>query len=116
MTISTRRSRRFRSPVDQWLGLGPATHRYDVDRDLAVTVTDGTRLAATRYAPRGAAQGPVILIRTPYGRENRVWSHLLPRPFAARGYQVVVQDVRGPSTPAARSSPAGTNGPTVSRR
>ncbi|KQO64324.1 hypothetical protein ASF23_17360 [Curtobacterium sp. Leaf261] len=56
---------------------------------------DGVELATTRYAPRGQTRGPVILIRTPYGREGRLWSYLLPRPFAARGYQVVVQDVRG---------------------
>jgi putative CocE/NonD family hydrolase len=84
-----------RSPADRWLGLGPSTHRYDIDRRLRVPMTDGVELAATRYVPRGQARGPVILIRTPYGREGRLWSYLLPRPLAARGFQVVVQDVRG---------------------
>jgi putative CocE/NonD family hydrolase len=60
---------------------------------------DGTALAATVYRParNGSPAGgafPVILERTPYGR-RRLDLHLMGKFFAARGYNVVLQDVRG---------------------
>lgn len=60
-----------------------------------MSTDDGIRLLATRYVPSGAGRGPVVLIRTPYGRDDQTFSRLLARPLAARGYQVIVQSVRG---------------------
>jgi len=59
-----------------------------------VPMRDGVRLSTHVFRPAGVArQLPVLLIRTPYGKGNR----LLPgyRVFIENGYAVVVQDVRG---------------------
>lgn len=63
------------------------------ERDLQVPMRDGVVLLADRWWPEGVEGAlPVLLVRTPYGRrleesKARVW--------AARGYCVVVQAVRG---------------------
>jgi uncharacterized protein len=54
---------------------------------------DGAVLLADRYAPRGAQRLPVVLLRSPYDRNN-LWG-MLAGLFAARGYQAVVQSTRG---------------------
>jgi hypothetical protein len=55
---------------------------------------DGAVLRADRYVPEGRGDAPVVLMRTPYGRW-RLWKRLYCRPFAQRGYQVVIQSCRG---------------------
>ncbi|MEM7066835.1 MAG: CocE/NonD family hydrolase [Cyanobacteria bacterium P01_B01_bin.77] len=61
---------------------------------------DGVRLDADVYVPDGAAgPWPVLLMRQPYGRaiaSTVVYAH--PTWYAAHGYIVVVQDVRGRGT------------------
>lgn len=60
---------------------------------------DGVRLDADIYRPTGGGEFPVLLMRQPYGRaiaSTVVYAH--PRWYAARGYIVVVQDVRGRGT------------------
>lgn len=76
------------------VGLPPA-HTYDVgvERDLRAPMPDGVALLADRYFPRQDARAPIVLMRSPYGR--RTLFGLLARLFAERGYQVVVQSVRG---------------------
>ncbi|MGF1537639.1 MAG: CocE/NonD family hydrolase [Elainellaceae cyanobacterium] len=57
---------------------------------------DGTRLDADVYTPDADGSFPVLLMRQPYGRaiaSTVVYAH--PRWYAARGYIVVIQDVRG---------------------
>lgn len=57
---------------------------------------DGTRLDADIYTPEGEGPFPVLLMRQPYGRaiaSTVVYAH--PRWYAAQGYIVVIQDVRG---------------------
>ncbi|MBL8269292.1 MAG: CocE/NonD family hydrolase [Steroidobacter sp.] len=63
---------------------------------------DRARLATDLYLPAssGAARVPVILIRTPYGKDQRYFKeHSQPsstiRFFVEHGYAVAVQDVRG---------------------
>lgn len=80
------------------LRLPPATHSVRVERDIRVPVSEGALTLATDvYHPEGAAAGPTVLVRTPYGR--RGWSGalsvMLAQRFAERGYRVVCQDVRG---------------------
>ncbi len=53
---------------------------------------DGTILRADVYRPKVDGKRPVLLTRTPYNRRNGAASALR---MAARGYVVVVQDVRG---------------------
>jgi putative CocE/NonD family hydrolase len=75
-------------------GLPPAdTHDVAVDRDLRVPMRDGAVLLADRLHPRSQPTPHIVLIRTPYGR--RRWMGPVARAFAERGYQVVVQSVRG---------------------
>lgn len=60
---------------------------------------DGVRLDADIYRPDAAGPFPVLLMRQPYGRaiaSTVVYAH--PIWYAAHGYLVVVQDVRGRGT------------------
>jgi putative CocE/NonD family hydrolase len=70
------------------------THDVAVERDLKVPMDDGVTLVADRYCPRDFTRGPVVLIRSPYGRRGPLGA-LLPRLIAERGFQVVLQSVRG---------------------
>jgi hypothetical protein len=69
---------------------------FRVRTDLAVPMDDGVVLRADLWEPEGAPPGPVILWRTPYLREEALPCGFLdPRTALARGYRIVVQDVRG---------------------
>lgn len=60
---------------------------------------DGVRLDADVYRPIEAGEYPVLLMRQPYGRaiaSTVVYAH--PTWYAAQGYIVVIQDVRGRGT------------------
>ncbi len=60
---------------------------------------DGCRLDATVWRPEGSARYPVLLMRQPDGRatgSTTVFAH--PAWYAAHGYVVAVQDVRGTGT------------------
>ena len=71
-----------------------------VVREAAHMVTsDGVRLDADVWRPAGAGPWPVLLMRQPYGRSiasTVVYAH--PAWYAAQGYLVVIQDVRGRGT------------------
>ena len=68
-----------------------------VERSVAVEMSDGTVLYADIYRPRQASvRLPVLLMRLPYGREiasTVVYAH--PSWYAAQGFIVVIQEVRG---------------------
>ncbi|MGB3694331.1 MAG: CocE/NonD family hydrolase, partial [Spirulinaceae cyanobacterium] len=60
---------------------------------------DGVRLDADVYYPQEKGDYPVLLMRQPYGRaiaSTVVYNH--PSWYAAQGYLVVIQDVRGRGT------------------
>lgn len=60
---------------------------------------DGVRLDADIYRPDAEGDFPVLLMRQPYGRaiaSTVVYAH--PTWYSARGYIVVIQDVRGRGT------------------
>ncbi|MDT7786977.1 MAG: uncharacterized protein QOF58_5396, partial [Pseudonocardiales bacterium] len=72
----------------------PLTRNVLVQKDLRVPMPDGVDLLADRWMPRSGGDGlPTALIRSPYGR--RMIGQILARPLAERGYQVVIQSVRG---------------------
>lgn len=85
--------------VSSWMaarlmGLPPArTNRVVVERDLRALMPDGITLLADRYVAQGDERAPIVLLRSPYGRRGLFG--LVGRLFAERGYQVVVQSVRG---------------------
>jgi hypothetical protein len=72
----------------------PQTRDVVVERDLEATMEDGVVLLADRYVPRGIGLPPVVLVRTPYGRHS-IFGFIYGRLIAERGFQVVVQSVRG---------------------
>ncbi|MFC9502790.1 CocE/NonD family hydrolase [Streptomyces sp. NPDC057002] len=72
----------------------PLTRDVIVERDLRVPMRDGAVLLADRWAPRTGGDGlPTLLMRIPYGRAGLFTDQ--PRPFAERGFQVLIQSTRG---------------------
>ncbi len=67
-----------------------------LERGVAFRLSDGTALRSDHYYPAAAGPHPTLLLRQPYGRDiasTVVYAH--PVWFARRGYNVVIQDVRG---------------------
>ncbi|MET8765232.1 CocE/NonD family hydrolase [Lentzea sp. NPDC004782] len=72
----------------------PLTRNVVVQRNLRVPMPDGVELLADRWLPRSGGDGlPTALVRSPYGRG--MFGQLIARPLAERGYQVLIQSVRG---------------------
>jgi putative CocE/NonD family hydrolase len=63
-----------------------------VERNVAMKTRDGVTLRANIYRLAGDQQFPVLLERTPY---DKTGGEEFGRRAAARGYMVVIQDVRG---------------------
>ena len=78
--------------------VGAGTARAQVERKDAVKVgmRDGVTLVSDLWLPSVPGKHPTIIVRTPYGRRGE-WMNGrgVGEYFAARGYAVVVQDVRG---------------------
>jgi putative CocE/NonD family hydrolase len=73
----------------------PLTRDLVVQRDLRVPMPDGVELLADRWLPRGGAEAlPTALLRSPYGRKG-MFGAAMARPLAERGFQVLIQSVRG---------------------
>ncbi|AFY74329.1 putative hydrolase, CocE/NonD family [Synechococcus sp. PCC 7502] len=74
--------------------------KIKVDRQVKIPMRDGINLTADIYRPRGVDMPlPVLLMRLPYGRaiaSTVTYAH--PSWYAAQGYIVVIQDVRGCGT------------------
>ena len=94
--------RRLRGIGWLWLCAGLAvlagcasTTGVQVDRDVAVPMRDGVVLRADIYRPAGDGQFPVLVFRTPYGKHGAARSDGVHGKAVARGYAVVMQDVRG---------------------
>ena len=68
-----------------------------VERNVAITMRDGTVLSADVYRPGGEGRHPVLFQRTPYDKSLTAVIGLIADPlrFASNGYAVVVQDTRG---------------------
>jgi putative CocE/NonD family hydrolase len=67
-----------------------------LERAQQFTLSDGVVLVSDHYYPPGPGPHPTLLMRQPYGRDiasTVVYAH--PVWFAAHGYNVVIQDVRG---------------------
>ena len=80
--------------VSRALKLPPPTTGYRVHRRLPVPMRDGVILRADHYAPDTGLPRGTILVRGPYGRELP-FSIIYAQVYAARGYHVVFQSVRG---------------------
>ena len=62
--------------------------------EISTPLRDGVVLQADRHETPGNEARPVLLIRTPYGRQQYREDSMVAK-AVARGYRVVVQDVRG---------------------
>lgn len=65
-----------------------------VEKNLAMKTRDGVTLYADVYRPDASGKFPVLLLRTPYSKDDytQATEHTF---FAPRGYVVVLQDMRG---------------------
>jgi putative CocE/NonD family hydrolase len=63
--------------------------------NVAVPMRDGVVLRADIYRPSGTGRHPVLVYRTPYGKTDAARSYGTHVAAVARGYAVVLQDVRG---------------------
>ncbi|MGF1492787.1 MAG: CocE/NonD family hydrolase [Microcoleaceae cyanobacterium] len=67
-----------------------------IQTTASMLTRDGLRLDADIYRPEQAGDFPVLLMRQPYGRKiASTVVYALPSWYAAQGYVVVIQDVRG---------------------
>jgi uncharacterized protein len=84
----------------------PRTEAFDFEkREVMIAMRDGVKLKTLILVPKGAADAPLLMTRTPYNAEQRVSRFNSPRLAAvvphmndtavAAGYIIVYQDVRG---------------------
>ncbi|MEX0976679.1 MAG: CocE/NonD family hydrolase [Woeseia sp.] len=66
-----------------------------IERDVAVPMRDGVILRANVYRPAMSGKFPVLVYRTPYGKDAAAESYDTHLAAVARGYAVLLQDVRG---------------------
>ncbi len=77
------------------LACGQGTGMPVVERDVTIPMRDGVVLRANVWRPAGDGPFPVLVYRTPYGKDaTESWYATHQRAYA-RGYAVVLQDVRG---------------------
>lgn len=69
-----------------------AEYQIKIEHNVPATMRDGVVLKADIYRPVGKGPFPVLLARTPYGKQS---SASAGKGMAKRGYIVVIQDVRG---------------------
>ncbi len=74
------------------LAMAADSYAVTYERNVAVKMRDGVTLRADIFRPKADGKFPVLLQRTPYDKNNEVSMGLAG---AARGYVVIVQDVRG---------------------
>ena len=73
-------------------GLRAAEYQVKIENNVPAAMRDGVVLKADIYRPEGAGPFPVLLARTPYGKQGAAATG---KNMAKRGYIVVIQDVRG---------------------
>ncbi|MGH7559937.1 MAG: CocE/NonD family hydrolase [Gemmatimonadales bacterium] len=74
---------------------GSASAQDVHERNVPVPMRDGVVLRADVLRPAGPGPFPVLVYRTPYGKDRAVERYSMFRRAVARGYAVVAQDVRG---------------------
>jgi uncharacterized protein len=66
---------------------------FAFEADVKIPMRDGVHLLANIFRPKGEGPWPVILVRTPYGKQDEKWPG--GKDYATKGYVTVVQDCRG---------------------
>jgi putative CocE/NonD family hydrolase len=72
-----------------------AKNGIDHRADVSVPMRDGVVLRADVLLPSAEGKFPALLYRTPYGKQFALREYKMFEKAVARGYAVVVQDVRG---------------------
>ena len=80
--------------VSRLTGTPAPTTTFTVDRRVRIPMRDGVELLADHYRPDGDAAVGTLLVRGPYGR-RWPFSAMYAGAYAARGYHVILQSVRG---------------------
>src|SRR5882672_4344476 len=70
------------------------SYEISFESNVPVKMRDGVTLRADIYRPKTDEKLPVLLTRTPYDK-TRNWIKPFAHLAAARGYVVIIQDVRG---------------------
>src|SRR3974390_32058 len=65
------------------------------EHNVIIPMRDGAQLGAEILRPQRPGKFPVLVYRTPYGKDNALTEFTTFRHAVERGYAVVVQDVRG---------------------
>src|ERR1700733_1684049 len=73
----------------------PSAAEIVVEKDVAIPMRDGVILRADLLLPKQEGRFPVLVYRTPYGKESALKDYATFQHAVERGYVVVVQDVRG---------------------
>jgi uncharacterized protein len=73
----------------------PTDKATNVNKDVAVPMRDGAMLRADVLLPSTNGRFPALIYRTPYGKHFALKEYTTFEKAVARGYAVVVQDVRG---------------------
>ncbi|KWX56663.1 CocE/NonD family hydrolase [Mycobacterium sp. NAZ190054] len=92
--MSSAISRLARHGFSRALGLPAPICDFTVHRAVRVPMRDGVELVADHYVPRTADAAGTLLVRGPYGR-SLPFAAVFGSVYAARGYHVVFQSVRG---------------------
>lgn len=72
-----------------------ASQHFTVENNVAVPMRDGIVLRADVLRPATAGKFPVLVYRTPYGKDAAQQEYTTFRHAVERGYAVVIVDVRG---------------------
>src|SRR5919108_2663301 len=68
---------------------------FILEKDVAIPMRDGVVLRADVLRPKGDGPFPVLVYRTPYGKNAAQEEYSTFRHAVERGYAVMIQDVRG---------------------
>ena len=79
------------------IGLRPSVYSVAIEKNAAVPMSDGVVLRADIYHPEKLNPAPTILVRIPLddNLKGKFMSNVLGRMWAERGYNVMVEGVRG---------------------
>jgi uncharacterized protein len=73
----------------------PPAAQYSVEKNVAIPMRDGVVLRADVLRPAESGRVPVLVYRTPYGKDAAQKEYTTFRHAVERGYAVVIVDVRG---------------------
>jgi hypothetical protein len=73
----------------------PANPSFKLSKNIAVPMRDGVVLRADVLLPSNSNRFPTLVYRTPYNKESVLRGYKSFEKAVARGYAVVLQDVRG---------------------